>query len=157
MADMLRHEHLDGADCEGIAAGLLAVCRQDGNDAPDPVVLVYSGLGFELSADPPRGLCGWLDLEGGLIYYRPSRQDVPLERWRIAHELAHLALALRGIARDLHDERLVDQIARALLMPRQPFERLMRRHGSAYSHYVVREYPRVPHVQILLRAAELGH
>lgn len=149
------HEPLDPADVEGIAHDLLRVARQDGNDAPDPIDVV-TGIRFELSCEPPSGLCGWLDIEGALLYYRPRRGDVRLERWRMAHELGHLAKALRGIERRLHDERLVDQIARCLMMPRTPFERAMRRWGSAYSPAVVRAYPCVPQLQILQRAVELG-
>jgi Zn-dependent peptidase ImmA (M78 family) len=155
MADFLGHEALEAFDIEGAAAGLLMRCKQDGNDAPDPLDCV-TGIRFELSDQPPAGLCGWLDIEGSTLYYK-AHSERRQERWRMAHELAHIALALRGIARDLHDERIVDQIARAILMPRQRFEQLLRRHGGSYSYWVVREYPCVPQMQLFQRAVELGY
>jgi Zn-dependent peptidase ImmA (M78 family) len=156
MTDFLRHETLEAFDIEGAATDLLLVCRQDGNDSPDPIDIIISGLRFDISDQPPEGHCGWLDIEGACIYYR-SHSDSRQERWRMAHELAHLALALRGIARNLHDEGLVDQVARAIVLPRQALERRLRAAGgSPYSYWVTREYPCVPHLQLLQRAVELG-
>lgn len=113
---------LELTECEGCARELLRQARLDGTTAPDPIE-VARALGLSIVPALRGPLCGWYDLEAGIIYCHAGRG--PDERRdEIAHELAHVALELGDYALP-HDEASVDDVKRALLMPRRELWRLL--------------------------------
>lgn len=74
-------------------------------------------------------------------------------QFRLAHELAHLALLCWGV-RLPHVNEVVNRVARALLMPRWTVERMLR--AGADVATIAKHFEVVPPRQVELRAQEVG-
>ena len=107
---------MSDAEHEGTAQHLLCAAGVDPNVRMTPRELARL-LGAVLSPTAPKGLCGML--EGHPLRIRYHDRGHPAQvNFSIAHELAHLAAEFADMPRP-HDERDIDRIAEALLVPRQ--------------------------------------
>ncbi|MBI5514805.1 MAG: ImmA/IrrE family metallo-endopeptidase [Deltaproteobacteria bacterium] len=117
---------MSDAEREGIARHLLVAARLD---APDRVPLdaVARTLGVDLAPGAPPGCAG--TFEGNPLRIRYNDRGHPAQVAAVlAHELAHLAAEVAGVARP-HDEEDIDGIAAALRMPRAAVLRAIRTVG----------------------------
>lgn len=152
-AGFARYSPPEDWEIEGHALFILQMVFQDGADQPDVEEAIRT-LGFLVVRVSVQGKRGWIDWVALFVYCRPEA-DMREEIWTLAHELAHIAQELWGRPSDTHDEDVTDQIARAILMPKRHYERLLRQYG-AYHPKIAQEYPHVPTIQRLRRAVELG-
>lgn len=152
-AGFARYALPEAWEIEGSADFILRLVSQDGADKPDVKEAILD-LGFLIARVKIEGKRGCVDYADLVVYCRPEA-DAREELWTLAHELAHIGQELEGLPSDLHDEDVIDQIARAILMPERYYRRLLRIYG-AYHPKIAQEFPHVPAIQRLVRAVELG-
>lgn len=107
---------MSDAEHEGTAQHLLAAAGHDPNLRLSPQEIARL-LGVLLSPTAGGDICGML--EGHPLRIRYNDRGHPAKvSFSIAHELAHLAAECADMPRP-HDERDIDRIAEAILIPRQ--------------------------------------
>lgn len=147
------HETIDPQDIHGIAGWVARGAGFDGCDEPDTRELARM-LGAGLSFDPPVGEpCGWYTLDPFVFFsrYHPCDAEVCSV---LGHELAHYGFeGASNLGLYLHREELVTQVSWAIQMPRQAFERRLRRYGVGHWR-LFDAYPLVPRREVM-RYAEL--
>jgi hypothetical protein len=105
---------VDLADIQGTADYLLTRARIDCTEPVNPFALAFA-LGVHVVPGAPRGCHGAVANDPPVAWI--SMRGSEIDRCaRLAHELAHLGCAWTG-ERAPHDERDVDAIAAAILVP----------------------------------------